>query len=95
MADEIGSLEPGKCADIVIHGTDIPEVHPPFDPFTNLIYSARAKSVKDVMVDGEWVVKDRRAVNVNEEEIYETVDSICTYFAEKTGYRLYTNWKVL
>lgn len=95
MSDEIGSLEPGKCADIVIHGTDIPEVHPPFDPFTNLIYSARSKSVKDVMVDGEWVVRDRKAVNVDEEEVYDLVDGTSAYFREKTGYRIYSDWKIM
>jgi len=95
MEEEIGSLETGKCADIVIHGTDLPECHSPFDPFTNLVYAAGAKSVKHVLVDGEWIVKDGRAVLVDEEQVLREADETAEYFRKKTGYQLYTPWKVI
>ena len=95
MANEIGSLEAGKSADIVIHTTDIPETQPPFDPFTNLIYSARSKSVRDVLVEGEWIVRGGHAVRVDEEAVLAHAREAAFAFASRIGYSLQTQWKLL
>ncbi len=58
LEDRIGSLEPGKRADLVIHTLDRPEMIPALDLIRNLIYSARSKSVSTVIIDGR-VVLDR------------------------------------
>ncbi|MBQ6545564.1 MAG: amidohydrolase family protein [Lachnospiraceae bacterium] len=91
---EIGSLEIGKEADIVIHAADLPECHSPFDPLTSLVYAARSKSVKDVLVHGEWIVKDRKAVRVDEEKIFAETDREAKRFAQKSGYRIHSPWPV-
>ncbi len=94
LEKEIGSLEKGKSADIVVHGTDIPECVTDFDPFTNLVYSQRSKSVKHVMIDGEWVVRDGHAVLVDEEKIMAEAREAGKKFEVKTGYHLYSPWNV-
>ena len=54
MADEIGSLEVGKRADIVIHTLDRPEAHPRFqDPVDSLVFYRQSRTVDTVIIDGE------------------------------------------
>lgn len=57
-----GSLEPGKEADLVVVETDSPNMFPVYDPYSALVYSARADNVRDVFVAGRCLVKDRQLV---------------------------------
>lgn len=59
LADKIGSLETGKLADlIVLDRSDIGWTPlPTNDPFTALVYSINGRSVTDVMVDGQWLLR--------------------------------------
>lgn len=59
MGDRIGTLSPGKLADVVCLATDAPHAVPMFDPFAHLIYAARASDVRHVVVGGRVVVRDR------------------------------------
>ncbi len=59
---EIGSLEPGKAADLILVDTDKPHMTPLFDVCSALVYAARASDVSMVMVDGEFRVKQGRRV---------------------------------
>ena len=54
---EIGSLEPGKCADLVIRRNDLPEVQPGADPLREHLLVGRGKSVDTVIVEGKVVVE--------------------------------------
>lgn len=67
---EIGSIEPGKYADIVIRSTDLPEAQPWSDPVQALVYSCGSKSVSKVIVNGELVWDGGRPVRVDAQEIY-------------------------
>lgn len=62
MEDEIGSLEPGKEADVVIVETDSVNMFPVYDPYAALVYSAQASNVRDVYVAGKCLVKDKKLV---------------------------------
>ena len=56
MAEEVGSLEPGKRADLVVHATDRVDSRPRFrDPVVNMAYHALGSTVDSVMVDGEFI----------------------------------------
>lgn len=65
LDDRIGSLEPGKRADIVLfQGTvEVAVIH---DPAAQLVYGASPRAVSDVFVDGRRVVVDHRCVTVDE-----------------------------
>ncbi len=52
-----GSIEKGKRADIVLVDMDKPHVIPMYDPFSSLVYSAKASDVSLVMVDGKVLVR--------------------------------------
>lgn len=66
----LGSLEVGKCADLVIRRTDLPESQPVTDPIQSLVYGALSKSVDTVIVNGEIIVRDGHSTRVDEAAIY-------------------------
>ena len=57
-ADRIGSLEPGKLADMLLIDLRRPHAVPMFDPMTHLVYSCAKSDVRHVFVGGRQVVKD-------------------------------------
>jgi 5-methylthioadenosine/S-adenosylhomocysteine deaminase len=58
LLDEIGSLEPGKRADLVVVETRRPHATPSFDPLSTLVYATQSRDVRDVVVDGRLLVRD-------------------------------------
>jgi cytosine/adenosine deaminase-related metal-dependent hydrolase len=66
--DDIGSLEPGKRADIAVWRTDGLELGGALDPVAGLVFSAPHR-VDRLYVGGEEVVRDGRLVHADEEEI--------------------------
>jgi 5-methylthioadenosine/S-adenosylhomocysteine deaminase len=73
MDDRIGSLEPGKQADLVIHDTSGPQWRPRADdPVRQLIWASDGRSVRDVLVAGQVVVHNRTCTTVDTEALAET-----------------------
>ena len=70
----IGSLEPGRKADLVIHSFRRPEWHPGLDVVTSLVYSAQSTGVDTVIVDGEVVLENGRFTLVDEEAELARID---------------------
>ena len=80
MGEITGSLEEGKRADLIL--VDISPVHnsPRFrrDPdgiYAQLVYAAKSTDVTDVMVDGRWLMRDRKLLTVDEEALLAEADS--------------------
>ena len=71
LQDEIGSLEAGKRADIVLLDTRRPGLTPLYRVYSLLVYAARGSDVTTVLVNGRIVVRDREILNVNEDEVME------------------------
>jgi 5-methylthioadenosine/S-adenosylhomocysteine deaminase len=70
LENEIGSLEVGKRADVIVVALD--NVHSiPRAPqlASTLVYSAQANDVRDVIIDGAVVMRERQLVNANEKNI--------------------------
>jgi len=65
MEREIGSIEIGKRADLVVLDYRAFGLTPVLDPLQNLVYHAHARDVETVLVDGRVVVDDRRLVSVD------------------------------
>ena len=65
MADEIGSIEPGKQADLVVHDTTALQWSPRGDVALQLVWSADGRTVRDVLVAGRVIVRDGRCVLVD------------------------------
>jgi 5-methylthioadenosine/S-adenosylhomocysteine deaminase len=65
----VGSLVPGKSADMVAVDLAATSSLPCYDPLSHLVHVAGRESVTDVWIDGERVVEDRRLLNVAEADI--------------------------
>ena len=71
LHDEIGSLEPGKRADIVLVDMQRPGLTPLYSIYSHLVYAARGSDVTTVIVNGRVVVEDGEILTVDEEEVME------------------------
>ncbi|MCU1455041.1 MAG: hypothetical protein JWN46_3187 [Acidimicrobiales bacterium] len=65
MADDVGSLEVGKKADLTLIDVDQPHLAPLYDPVSALVYNASGRDVTHVLIDGELVVEDRRITGID------------------------------
>jgi 5-methylthioadenosine/S-adenosylhomocysteine deaminase len=70
FASEMGALEPGKRADLVIRSMDAPEMVPGLDPLQSIVFSASSKAVETVLVNGDIVIDGGRATNVDETQVF-------------------------
>jgi 5-methylthioadenosine/S-adenosylhomocysteine deaminase len=68
MDKEIGSLEPGKKADLVVITLDHPNAVPMYDVYAQLAYALKASDVETVVIGGRVVMHDGKLLTVNEAE---------------------------
>ncbi|MBW2616156.1 MAG: amidohydrolase [Deltaproteobacteria bacterium] len=76
LEKEIGTLEPGKRADIIVVDTHQPHLCPVYDPLSAIVYSANGADVKDVIVNGKVLMKNREFTTLDPVEIMEKVKAI-------------------
>ena len=69
---EIGSIEIGKRADVIVVERDRPHLAPGGDPFSTVVYAARGTDVRATIVDGELLVNEFRPVRVDPAEVAAT-----------------------
>jgi 5-methylthioadenosine/S-adenosylhomocysteine deaminase len=60
LDDRVGSLEPGKQADVLILRADTPNLAPVTDPVAAVVLAAGVQNVDAVLVAGRWVKRDGR-----------------------------------
>jgi cytosine/adenosine deaminase-related metal-dependent hydrolase len=75
---EIGSIQAGKRADLVVLDYRAFGLTPTLDPVQNLVYHAHAKDVETVLVDGRVVVDDRRLVHVDGAALVDAAQGAAT-----------------
>ena len=86
MADEIGSLEVGKKADVILVDLTGAHLRPINNIVNNLVYSASAPSdVKTVIVDGKVVVEDRKLVGWDEQAMLAEAEEFAFRRFEQAG----------
>jgi 5-methylthioadenosine/S-adenosylhomocysteine deaminase len=59
-----GSLEAGKQADLIRISLDAPRLHPIYDPYSALVFTAMPTDVTHTMVAGRWLMRDRRVTSL-------------------------------
>lgn len=93
--DELGSLEPGKKADLLVINPNTATMLPLHDPVANMVTSMRTENIESVMVDGRWLMRDRRILTVNEAEILEEAKRRAADIAHRAGIRLPNRFNVV
>ena len=66
---EIGSLEAGKRADLIVVDTNQPHLTPMYDPVSHLVYAARGSDVLHSVIDGQVVMENRRLLTLDEAQV--------------------------
>jgi cytosine/adenosine deaminase-related metal-dependent hydrolase len=95
LEDDIGSLEVGKKADLVLFDTRRPEWRTLFNPVNSLVYNADGRSVHTVIVDGRVVVENHRACYVDEGELIAKVQALGERLLQRTGIHFGPRWPVV
>ena len=95
MSDEIGSIEPGKKADLVLYDTHRAEWATLFNPVNSLVYNADGRSVHTVIVDGRVVVEDHVPLFVDEQALIAEVQAIGEDMLARTGLSFPTPWPIV
>ncbi len=68
LEKEIGSLEKGKKADLILISLDKPNAVPMYDVYAQLAYALKASDVETVLIGGHVVMRNRKVLTVNEEQ---------------------------
>jgi 5-methylthioadenosine/S-adenosylhomocysteine deaminase len=69
MGDRIGSLEPGKLADVITVSVDSARQTPLFDPMSHLVYVTRGTDVRTTIVHGEVLMRGGRVISLDRAEV--------------------------
>ena len=95
LDDDIGSLEAGKKADIVLFDTKRPEWRSLFNPVINLVFSADGRSVHTVIVDGQVRVDAGVPVFVDEWDLIQKVQVMGQNIMDRTGISYPQKWPIV
>jgi 5-methylthioadenosine/S-adenosylhomocysteine deaminase len=95
MSDRIGSLEPGKRADIVVHDTTGPHwATRSVDPVLQLVWASDGRSVREVMVDGRVVVRAGRCTTVDLDAVRADATAAAAALLRRAGIEPRPRWPV-
>jgi 5-methylthioadenosine/S-adenosylhomocysteine deaminase len=80
---EMGSLEIGKKADLIVIDMDKPHLMPVYDYYSHLVYSAKGSDVKTSVINGEIVMENRKLKNIDMSEMMKKVKMISKKISKK------------
>lgn len=93
MAGEVGSLEPGKLADLVIRRADIPEAAPGLDPIRDLALAGRSSGIEIVIVGGEVIVEYGQSTRVDEAAVRAKAAEAARRLLSRMGRSVAQRWE--
>jgi 5-methylthioadenosine/S-adenosylhomocysteine deaminase len=91
---DIGSLEPGKKADVVLLDRERPEMVPLVNVANSLVYATDGRSVHTVLVDGRIVVDAGRVTTFDEAEVFAEAERMSARLIARSGLPLRRGWLV-
>lgn len=66
---KVGSLEPGKQADLICVSLSSPRQQPIYDIYSTLVFATMPTDVRDVMVGGDWLMRDREVLSLERKKV--------------------------
>jgi 5-methylthioadenosine/S-adenosylhomocysteine deaminase len=86
LEKEIGSLEKGKRADVIVVDLAQPHSSPRRDDVASaLVYSAQASDVRATIIDGQTVMRERELLTLNEASLLEDANREAVALAKRAG----------
>jgi len=81
MGDRIGSLEPGKLADVITVSVDSARQTPLYDPMSHLVYATHGTDVRTTIVHGRVLMRQRRVLTLDREAVLREARAMATKVA--------------
>lgn len=85
MEDRLGSLEPGKLADVIIIDADATNLIPNYDVYATLVYGASAKDVRTTIINGRVIMEDRKVLTVDAADIKTHMRAMAKKISAQVG----------
>ncbi len=82
MKDTIGSLCPGKMADLIVVDTKKPHLTPMYVPESHLVYAARGDDVSTTVIGGRVVMEEGRLCTIDLDRVIEKITAIARDISE-------------
>jgi cytosine/adenosine deaminase-related metal-dependent hydrolase len=92
---ELGSIEPGKLADVIVVNMKKPHLVPVRNPVSVLVYAANGSDVETVIVDGKLVMQNRKILTIDEEKVLGEAERAGLEVEARRGLRIGANWPVV
>jgi 5-methylthioadenosine/S-adenosylhomocysteine deaminase len=92
MGDRIGSIEVGKLADLVVHDAAGPSWAPDGDVALQLVWGTDGRTVRDVVVGGEIVVRDGRSTRLDEDALAKEAATASRAILDRVGITVPHRW---
>jgi 5-methylthioadenosine/S-adenosylhomocysteine deaminase len=82
---QVGSIEAGKRADLILIDRDRPHLAPDVDPWSSIVYAARGTDVRMVMVDGVILVEDFELTKMDAAEVTASAKHAAAELSGRAG----------
>lgn len=76
LGETAGKIAPGMAADLIVVDFSAPHMHPCHHRVSQIVYAARGSDVRDVMVNGKWLMRDRELLTIDEERVIHEADRV-------------------
>lgn len=93
LEKEIGSIEVGKKADLVLVDTNQLNLAPTYNPVSNIIYAANGFNVHTTIVNGQILVHEGQLLTLDEEKIIDTARERGQQLVERAEVKIRSLWK--
>jgi len=95
MQNEIGSLEPGKKADVILINMRRPEWYPNYSEVQNLVYSTSGDAVETVFINGRPIMENRKVLTVDENEVMDRCAVLGADLIKRGNIEVPGKWPIL
>lgn len=83
LDDQIGSIEEGKRADIIVIDLNKPHTIPLYNPYSHIVYVIDGADVETVIIDGKIVMRNQKILTINEAEIIRDIRALAVRIKEE------------
>lgn len=84
----LGSLTPGKKADLIVIDPRSAGMLPLHDPIANLVSAMHSENIRDTMCDGKWLMRDRKLLTIDEDALYTEAQQRADAIRRRAGIML-------
>lgn len=92
LENEIGSIEVGKKADLILVSRRNPHLVPSLNPVSHLVYSATGSDVGTVIIDGRIIMQNRTVRTFDEEEVIRKANERGMNLLQRAGIKIPSRW---